>query len=658
MTAMSLRSLETLFVRFRDGADGAALAAVFDACAPELFDVACHLVRDRSAAEDLVQTTFLTAIRRADRFDGKSPIKGWLYGILWREAAKLRRASARRVDPREMSARDTRDSTESAASAESFGPIDALERAELSSAIRRALDALPRTYREVLEPMVRDGSRPEDIARDLGRSPGTVRSQIHRGMKRMRRLLPVGLAPAPAFVGAPMRGLANVRKHVLTSAGVPHATAVSATTLTILGGAAMTKTILAGAAVFATAFAAGWFGRDLESADSRPQSVANTSSLASVAAESRSITGTVSETDGSDVEASSRRRVETSASTERTHDAEDAVRYWLARFNEKPDDWRHGLAVAGEIAKLPPDEALRIMTAVWPDLRVPVKEQAMKPFVFNGGHVHALRVLHLAATDSSLSVQGRAFTYLKDYAFRDFATDYAGYLTWAATYTDMAVGRVLAENAHRFVSDLLSRSAGDIAEAMQSIRRLNLETGTHAGVDLADEMRRSGALRLVETCLQSDDPKAKAAALEWSENVHPDEHWLRIWILPTIESPHDADPTMLSGALHVVARPDCGFARESILSYLRNASEDNNGAQFNAAQALAEIGDPASIPAMIEILVRDKTGKMNYAVGYYGLAKMTGVTWQKSYDGEWWLDWWRKNQGRFSAEVASIPIRR
>jgi hypothetical protein len=42
----------------------------------------------------------------------------------------------------------------------------------------------------------------------------------------------------------------------------------------------------------------------------------------------------------------------------------------------------------------------------------------------------------------------------------------------------------------------------------------------------------------------------------------------------------------------------------------------------------------------------------------FGLAKLTGVRWQKEYDGAWWLDWWEKNSRRLPPEVQAIPIRR
>src|SRR5688572_32233123 len=99
MNAMKDATLAALFGRYRAHGDGRALAAVFDRTAKELLELACHLVRDPLEAEDLVQATFLAAIQKRASYDGRSPLQAWLYGILWREAAKARRRAARAVDP-------------------------------------------------------------------------------------------------------------------------------------------------------------------------------------------------------------------------------------------------------------------------------------------------------------------------------------------------------------------------------------------------------------------------------------------------------------------------------------------------------------------------------------------------------------------------------
>ena len=131
----------------------------------------------------------------------------------------------------------------------------------------------------------------------------------------------------------------------------------------------------------------------------------------------------------------------------------------------------------------------------------------------------------------------------------------------------------------------------------------------------------------------------------------------REWVLPAIEQP-DGAPELAYASFSALSRPDCGWAREPILAYLERATREPLPASRGAGSALAEIGDVAAIPRMIELLLRDRTGELNYDVGYFGLSRLTGVEWQESYDGAWWREWWEKNRQRFPPEIAALEIER
>ncbi len=333
-----------------------------------------------------------------------------------------------------------------------------------------------------------------------------------------------------------------------------------------------------------------------------------------------------------------------------------SVERWLARYAEAPEDWRHGMAVTKEIAALPPDEALAVMTAVWPHLSVAVKEQALTPFVSGPGHVYALAVLHLAAADSAApTVQARAFEGLKEYAFRDFGLDYTAYLAWHARNAGRPLADVLRESAAAFAPELLALSPFELEQRMRDIDRLDLSAGGAAGLDLAAELRAAGAERVLEAALASTDPDTVQRALLWSKELRVDERWLRAWVLPRIA---ETNPDTPSGCFSALARPDCAWARDAVLEHLERATREPFLSASGAAMSLAGMKDPVAIPAMIGLLLRDRTGKLGYAVGYYGLANLTGVRWHESYDAEWWASWWEKNRTRFTAEIAAIDVRR
>jgi RNA polymerase sigma factor (sigma-70 family) len=229
-------SLTRLFLRFRDRHDGRALAKLFDRLAPELLGVAVHLIDDPWTAEDLVQTTFLVAIEHPERFDAERSVRPWLFGILIRQAARAHRRIARTPDPSLLAGREAED------------PAVRASRAELPAAVLTALERCRPGEREVLGPYLLEGRKLSEIAASLGRSPGTVRMQLHRGLERLRRGLPAGFAVG-VLAQFSNRGLAATRGRVLKAAGVSPSVLTSAG----LGGLLATNKVIVIGVVLAAA---------------------------------------------------------------------------------------------------------------------------------------------------------------------------------------------------------------------------------------------------------------------------------------------------------------------------------------------------------------------------------------------------------------------
>ncbi len=198
--------LETLFDRFRRRGDVAALGEVFDATAPELLRVAMALVREPAEADDLLQQTFLTAIERAERYDAERRLVPWLLGILAHHAREQRRVARRPLDTARLERPAPRTPQE-----------DALD-AEVGQALERAFGELSTRERVVLEAYLSHGKGAAEIAHELGGSPGAVRMQIHRGLDRLRKLLPASLAVGAAGGALSAQGLDAVRASVLSAA--------------------------------------------------------------------------------------------------------------------------------------------------------------------------------------------------------------------------------------------------------------------------------------------------------------------------------------------------------------------------------------------------------------------------------------------------------
>lgn len=75
--------------------DPAAIRAVVEGYADQIFRAARGLGLSPAEAEDLCQAVFMTFVETADRFEGRSHVRTWLFGILYRKLAEHRRSEAR-----------------------------------------------------------------------------------------------------------------------------------------------------------------------------------------------------------------------------------------------------------------------------------------------------------------------------------------------------------------------------------------------------------------------------------------------------------------------------------------------------------------------------------------------------------------------------------
>ena len=137
------------FLLFAHRGSPEALARVFDALAPRLLLIAGHLTRDAARAEDLVQTTFLQAMRDARRYDGTRPIGAWLRGSCATAPRTSAGAALRATEP-------LKQETLSGA----LDPADAAADAELYERVVAAALALDEPYRAVLTLRIVHGLEP------------------------------------------------------------------------------------------------------------------------------------------------------------------------------------------------------------------------------------------------------------------------------------------------------------------------------------------------------------------------------------------------------------------------------------------------------------------------------------------------------------------
>ena len=122
--------------------------------------------------EDLVQDVFLTAWRRLDGLRDPAAFGGWVAMIARNRATDFHRRTA--------------DFVELPDNLESPGTASGQADAEVALA---AIRSLPDAYRETLILRLVEGLSGPEIAERTGLTPGSVRVNLHRGMKLLREKL-------------------------------------------------------------------------------------------------------------------------------------------------------------------------------------------------------------------------------------------------------------------------------------------------------------------------------------------------------------------------------------------------------------------------------------------------------------------------------------
>jgi RNA polymerase sigma-70 factor, ECF subfamily len=151
----------------------------------QLYNFACWLAGDRAAAEDLVQETYLKAFKGFSSYQQGTNFRAWIYRILRNTflttQAGLKAASSLDSDD------ETTFEPETTVTPESI----LLARGEQEK-IRRALEALPVHYREIILLCDLEEMSYQEISQALGIPPGTVMSRLSRARRAMRTLLAAG----------------------------------------------------------------------------------------------------------------------------------------------------------------------------------------------------------------------------------------------------------------------------------------------------------------------------------------------------------------------------------------------------------------------------------------------------------------------------------
>jgi RNA polymerase sigma-70 factor, ECF subfamily len=158
--------------------DGTAFAALYDATSAKLYGVILPILRERSAAEEVLQEVYVKIWQSAGLYDRAkgSPIT-WMATM----------ARNRAIDALRRSGRDPRAVDDVGDIAAVFDhPLAGAERNQLLEALLRCLAALEDEKRSMILLAYYRGVSREDLARRFDRPIATVKTWLRRGLLQLR----------------------------------------------------------------------------------------------------------------------------------------------------------------------------------------------------------------------------------------------------------------------------------------------------------------------------------------------------------------------------------------------------------------------------------------------------------------------------------------
>ena len=175
MAHYSSQTDDDLLLRLRNG-DEQAFTTLYRRRQGAIYRFALHMSGSPTAAEDITQEVFMALLRAECGYDKeRGTLSGYLFGIA--RKLVLRSLERGRSDVALESETDESSLRELAVIDD---PLAGLTRHEAIEALRRAVQALPRRYREVVVMCDLEELDYADAAVALGCPIGTVRSRMHR----------------------------------------------------------------------------------------------------------------------------------------------------------------------------------------------------------------------------------------------------------------------------------------------------------------------------------------------------------------------------------------------------------------------------------------------------------------------------------------------
>ena len=183
---MTLSESDYTLARAVAGGNVNALGELYQRHYRQVYAVCLGMMRNPTDAEDLTQDVFVHLVRKIGSFRGESRFSTWLHRL----TVNLVLMHIRRPMRREQTTSDYDNVQPMVPRMKDRAPVQVLDRITLQLAVSQ----LPRGCRAVFVLFAVAGYKHDEIAKMLGCSEGTSKSQLHRARAKLKRILQPRLA--------------------------------------------------------------------------------------------------------------------------------------------------------------------------------------------------------------------------------------------------------------------------------------------------------------------------------------------------------------------------------------------------------------------------------------------------------------------------------
>lgn len=177
---LTTTNTNTLVERCRCG-DQRAQMAIYNQYSKAMFNTAIRIVKDRAAAQDVMQESFLSAFTKIDSFKGDSTFGAWLKRIVVNNSLTVYKKEAK------YNKVPFQDVEEKIDEPQSIGLREQDKNAKKVTKVLKTLNSLKSNYRIILTLHLIEGYDYEEIGDILNISYANCRTTVSRAKEQLRQ---------------------------------------------------------------------------------------------------------------------------------------------------------------------------------------------------------------------------------------------------------------------------------------------------------------------------------------------------------------------------------------------------------------------------------------------------------------------------------------